>query len=80
MPSIEPSGWSARDGLLGKVRVFISLGRTMATIISALVGGYALILEQAFICRYGDAPQILGGLVGRYNDAAQVQAALVGAI
>lgn len=45
---------------------------------AAFVGQYSIVMEQALICRYGDAPVVLSGLVGRYGDTARVQSALVG--
>lgn len=45
---------------------------------AALVGVYSMIMEQALIGRYGNAPQLASALVGRYGDAALVQTALVG--
>lgn len=45
---------------------------------SGFVGQYSLVMEQALIGRYGNAPQIASALVGRYSDAAAVQSALIG--
>jgi len=47
-------------------------------VVAALVGNYSLVMEQAFVGRYGDAATITAGIVGRYGNAATIQAALVG--
>jgi len=50
----------------------------MAEIVTALIGQYSLVMEQALVGRYADAPVRIAGLVGRYGNAPLVRASLVG--